>query len=104
MCISILQTNENAAVSLMRDISSELCLIIIYTEHTAPCIYVIVFKHVIRVIITFHVPETLEGRVHTLLEALDYVYLHHYLVSSRKYNRVSQTKQIFLVTAYRAGS
>jgi len=86
MCISILQTNENAAVSLMRDISSELCLIIIYTEHTAPCIYVIVFKHVIRVIITFHVPETLEGRVHTLLEALDYVYLHHYLVSSRKYN------------------
>lgn len=72
----------------MRNISSESSprLIVIYTEHTAPRVYMIVFEHVIRVIIAFHIPETLESRVYTLLEALNYVYLRHHLVSSYKHS------------------
>lgn len=77
----------------MQDISSESSprLIVIYTEYAAPRVYVIVFEHVIRVIIALRVPETLEGRVYTLLEALDYIDLRHHLVSSRN-NRVLQNK------------
>lgn len=72
----------------MRDISSEssLRLIVIYTEHAAPRVYMIVFKYVIRVIIALHIPETLESCVYTLLEVLNYVYLRHHLVSSYKHS------------------
>lgn len=53
----------------------------------------IVFEHVIWVIIVLHIPETLEGRVYTLLEALDYVHLRHQFASS-KHNHISSHTEV----------
>lgn len=88
---SILQTNE--CCSIIRSaqeisLKSSSRLIVIYTKHATPRVYVIVFKHVIRVIIALHVPEALKGRVNTLLEALDYVHLCHHLASRHKHNHI----------------
>lgn len=68
-----------------RDITTKSSrLVVIYTEHAAPRVHVIVLQYVIRVIIALHVPETLEGRADTLAEALNDIHLHRHFASANK--------------------
>lgn len=47
----------------------------------------VVLKNIVGIIVTFHVPETLEARVNALIKTLHDTHLRHYFVPSNNNKR-----------------